>query len=142
LSCQLAQEKKEYLKREKELNQKILEVQNQKDTLEKDKEGLLKKNKDQETQFAKLSEQTARVMVQYGEAEKQKQATAIESQGCLQETRLIQDKLKSSELLVVSLQLEVEALKKASKDLEVQINNIKLQKEQEDETKEGQKKIG
>ncbi len=131
LSFQLVQEKAGYQKREKETNQVLLDTQNRKAVLEQERDELLKKNKELQAEYAKLSEQVARVMVQYSELEKDKQTTALKSQGCQQELKFMQDKLKSSEQLAASLHIEVENLKKTNKDLEVQVFNAKVQKEQE-----------
>jgi chromosome segregation ATPase len=131
LSYQLVKEKAGFLKREKELSQALLDDQKQKYSLELEKADLLKKTKGLETEYAKLSEQVARVMVQYSDLEKQKQSSAAKSGECQQELRFIQDKLKASEQFVSSLQSELENIKRANKELEIREYNTRLQKEQD-----------
>jgi chromosome segregation ATPase len=131
LSYELVQEKAGYRKREKELTQSLLETQGQKAYLEQEKADLLRKNKSLEAEYAKLSEQLAKAVVQLSDLDKQKQSNLIRSTESQQELRFIQDKLKSCEQFALSLQAEAEKFKRANKDLEVKVYNAGTQKEQD-----------
>ncbi|MDD5347105.1 MAG: tetratricopeptide repeat protein [Candidatus Omnitrophica bacterium] len=131
LSYQLVKEKADSQKREKTLSERFTELQAGKDSLEREKRELEQKNKELEGQYEKLSAQLARLMVQYGEAEKEKQRLSGTGTECRSEVLFVQNKLEKSEQLISSLQLEVENLKKENRDLNVKVFNEKVQKEQD-----------
>ncbi len=131
LSYQLVQEKAGYEKREKELNQKLLESQKERIILGQKKAETMARNKELEIESAKVSEELAKTMVKLNEVEKQKQVVLGKSEDCLREVKFLQDKLKSSEQLAASFQVELAAVKKINQDLEAKVINSKVQNEQD-----------
>ncbi len=131
LSYQLVQEKAGYEKREKELKQKLSDSQKEKIILDQKNAEITAKNKEFGIESTKVSEELAKTMVKLNEVEKQKREILGKSEDCLREVKFFQDKLKASEQLSASFQVELAALKKINKDLEEKVSSENVQKEQD-----------
>jgi len=131
LSYQLVQEKAGFQNTEKTLKARVKELEEQKLTIDQLNQNLAARNGSFEKEYAGLSEQFARLQVQFNDADRQKQELKEKIDAGAKEMAAVSGRLAAAEGGRIRLQEQIDLLKKEKDDLAAKMAQESAQHEQE-----------